>query len=66
MLCVLDYRAVDVKPHIHIESSELRAESLDPEMLAKARDRTATFIYCIIPDGQHTVTGLYMKQWVED
>ncbi|KAK0242167.1 hypothetical protein EDD85DRAFT_278375 [Armillaria nabsnona] len=66
MLWVLDYRAVDVKPHFNIESSELRGESLDPEMLAKARDGTATLVYCIVPDGQHTVTGLYMKQWVED
>ncbi|PBK73204.1 hypothetical protein ARMSODRAFT_953697 [Armillaria solidipes] len=66
MLWVLDYRAVDVKPHFRIESSELHAEGLNPEMLAKARDGTATLIYCIIPDGQHALTGLYMKQWVED
>lgn len=56
MLRVLDYRAVNVKPRIHVESSELRAKSIDPEILAKARDRSATIVYCIIPNGQRTMT----------
>ncbi|PBK80917.1 hypothetical protein ARMGADRAFT_1091791 [Armillaria gallica] len=68
MLQVLDYRAVNVKPRFHVESSELRAKSIDPEMLAKARDGSATLVYCIIPNGQRTETmaELYVKQWIED
>ncbi|KAK0191510.1 hypothetical protein F5146DRAFT_1001314 [Armillaria mellea] len=65
MVFVLDYRVVDVKPHFRIESSELHTESLNPEMLAMARDRTATLIYCIIPDGQHNLAWLCVKKHVE-
>ncbi|KAK0222787.1 hypothetical protein EDD85DRAFT_982995 [Armillaria nabsnona] len=36
MLQVLDYRAVNVKPRFHVESSELHAKSINPKMLAKA------------------------------
>lgn len=68
MLQVMDYRAVDVKPRFHVESSKLRAKSIDPEMLAKARDGSATLVYCIIPNGQRAtmMTELYIKQWIED
>ncbi len=68
MLQVLDYRAVNVKPCFHIESLEVHAKSIDPEMLAKARDGFVTLVYCIIPNGQCTamMVELYIKQWIED
>ncbi len=55
MIWVLEYRAIDVEPDIHLESSEQFAEDLNPETLVKARDGTGTLVFCYVPDGQRTV-----------
>ncbi|PBK75473.1 hypothetical protein ARMSODRAFT_949713 [Armillaria solidipes] len=55
MIWVLDYRAVNVEPAIHIQSSEQCVEDIDPETLAKAREGTGSLVCCIIPDGQRTI-----------